>query len=110
VVVDIAIDQGGCLETSRPTTHSDPIYTIDGVVHYCVANMPGAFPQTSTAALNHATLPYALELANKGWKQALMDNPYLREGLNVLGGQITYRAVAEALNLEYQDAETAMAA
>ena len=104
VIVDIAIDQGGCLETSKATTHNDPIYEVEGIVHYCVANMPGAYPQSSTAALNHATLPYTLEIANKGWKQALIDNPYLREGLNVLNGQITYKAVADALQLDYQQA------
>lgn len=103
VVVDIAIDQGGCLETSRATTHDKPVYDVDGVVHYCVANMPGAFPQSSTAALNHATLPYTLELASKGWKKALTDNPHLRAGLNVLEGKITYKAVAEALNLDYKE-------
>lgn len=110
VIVDIAIDQGGCLETSKATTHSDPVFTVDGIVHYCVANMPGAYPQTSTAALNHATLPYTLELANKGWKKALHDNPYLREGLNVLEGKITYKAVAEALNLDYREAKEVLAA
>lgn len=110
VVVDIAIDQGGCLETSKATTHSDPTYTVDGVLHYCVANMPGAYPQSSTAALNHATLPYTLELANKGWKQALRDNMHLREGLNVIDGKITYKAVAEALNMDYQNIDEALLA
>ncbi len=110
VVVDIAIDQGGCLETSKATTHDKPVYEVDGVVHYCVANMPGAFPQSSTAALNHATLPYTLELANKGWRMALTENPHLRAGLNVFEGKITYKAVAEALNMDYKEPVFACAA
>lgn len=97
IIVDIAIDQGGCAETSRPTTHQDPIYEIDGVVHYCVANMPGAYPQTSTAALNNATLPYVMALANKGWEQALADDAGFAQGLNVAGGKIMHKAVADAL-------------
>lgn len=101
VLVDISIDQGGCFETSRPTTHDDPTYVVDGIVHYCVTNMPGAVPRTSAFALNNAVLPYALELANKGYKQALMENRHLRNGLNVYKGQITNHAVAEALDLEY---------
>ncbi len=101
VVVDISIDQGGCLETSRPTTHADPIYEEEGVIHYCVANMPGAVARTSTLALNNATLPFALALADKGWKEALKADPHLREGLNVCDGQITHPAVAEALGTDY---------
>ncbi|HEY3460680.1 MAG TPA: alanine dehydrogenase [Casimicrobiaceae bacterium] len=99
VVVDVAIDQGGCFETSRATTHEAPTYVVDGVVHYCVANMPGAVPRTSTYALNNATLPFVLEIADKGWKRALADDPHLRNGLNVALGRITYRAVAEALEM-----------
>ncbi|HET8701556.1 MAG TPA: alanine dehydrogenase [Nitrococcus sp.] len=95
VLVDVAIDQGGCFETSRATTHADPTYAIGGVVHYCVANMPGAVPRTSTFALNNATLPYALAIADKGYRQALLDDPHLRQGLNVHRGQITHPAVAE---------------
>jgi alanine dehydrogenase len=103
VVVDVAIDQGGCFETSRPTTHAEPTYVVDGIVHYCVANMPGGVPRTSTFALNNATLPYAVALANKGWKRALTDDPYLRAGLNVALGQVTCRPVAEALGYKYVD-------
>jgi alanine dehydrogenase len=103
VVVDVAIDQGGCFETSHPTTHADPTYVVDGVIHYCVANMPGGVPRTSTFALNNATLPYALALANKGWKRALTDDPYLRAGLNVALGKVTCRPVAEALGYKYVD-------
>ena len=103
VVVDVAIDQGGCFETSHPTTHSDPTYIVDGVVHYCVANMPGAVPRTSTFALNNATLPHVLALANKGYRQALADDPHLRNGLNVHAGQVTCREVAEALGYDYRD-------
>ena len=99
VVVDVAIDQGGCFETSHPTTHAEPTYVVDGVVHYCVANMPGGVPRTSTFALNNATLPYVLALATKGWKKALTDDANLRDGLNIAYGRITYRAVAEALEL-----------
>src|SRR5205823_12974173 len=101
VVVDIAIDQGGCFETSRPTTHADPTYVIDDVVHYCVTNMPGAVPRTSTYALNNATLPFVLALANKGWKQALADDPHLRNGLNVARGKVTHPEVAAAVNAPY---------
>jgi alanine dehydrogenase len=100
VIVDVAIDQGGCVETSRPTTHAEPTYLVDGVVHYCVANMPGAVPRTSTFALNHATLPFVLALADKGWRQALRDDPHLRAGLNVCAGQVTCSEVAEALGYE----------
>jgi alanine dehydrogenase len=112
VVVDVAIDQGGCFETSHPTTHAEPTYVVDGVVHYCVANMPGGVPRTSTFALNNATLPYVLDLAAKGWKKALTDDPHLRSGLNVAFGRITYRAVAEALELRqrYASPETVLAA
>ncbi len=109
VLVDVAIDQGGCFETSRPTTHAEPTYIVDGVVHYCVANMPGAVPRTSTYALNNVTLPYALTLAGKSYKPALLDNPNFLEGLNVYRGQVTYRAVAEALGCEYVDPRTALA-
>ena len=101
VLVDVAIDQGGCFETSKATTHSDPIYTVDGVVHYCVANMPGAVPKTSTMALTNATLPYAVEIANKGWKRAIQENPEIRLGANVMNGKVTYKAVAEAFGLDY---------
>ncbi|WP_421794168.1 alanine dehydrogenase [Hydrocarboniphaga effusa] len=104
VVVDVAIDQGGCFETSRPTTHQNPTYLEEGVVHYCVANMPGGVARTSTFALTNATLPFALALANKGYKQALRDDAYLREGLNVHTGKITYKAVAEDLGYAYTPA------
>ncbi len=99
VLVDVAIDQGGCFETSRATTHAEPTYVVDGVVHYCVANMPGGVPRTSTWALNNATLPFTLALAGKGWRQALRDDPHLREGLNVHDGQLTHEAVAQAQGL-----------
>jgi alanine dehydrogenase len=101
VIVDISIDQGGCCETSRPTTHSDPTYTVDRVIHYCVANMPGAVPRTSTFALNNATLPYVLALADKGWQRALREDEYLREGLNIHDGHVTCAPVAEAHGLPY---------
>jgi alanine dehydrogenase len=110
VLVDIAIDQGGCFETSRPTTHAEPTYIIDNVVHYCVANMPGAVPLTSALALNQAVLPYALDLANKGWKNALADNPNFRNGLNVCGGEITHQNVADSLNLKFNPRPGALAA
>jgi len=100
VLVDVAIDQGGCFETSRPTTHSDPIYTIDGIVHYCVANMPGAVAKTSTLALTNATLPYAVEIANKGWKRAMAENQGIRLGANVVQGHVTCSGVGEAFELE----------
>lgn len=103
VLVDIAIDQGGCFETSKATTHNDPVYNVDDVIHYCVANMPGAVPVTSAQALNNAVLPYALELADKGWKQALNENPALMEGLNVCKGKITHKGVAESLDLDFQE-------
>ena len=101
VLVDVAIDQGGCFETSKPTTHGKPIYKVDGVVHYCVANMPGAVPKTSTLALTNATLPYAVEIANKGWKKAMQENPEISFGANVVKGKVTYRGVAEAFGLKY---------
>jgi alanine dehydrogenase len=101
VLVDVAIDQGGCFETSKPTTHSNPIYTVDGVVHYCVANMPGAVPKTSTMALTNATLPYAVEIANKGWGKAMKGNPEIKLGANVVKGKVVYKAVADAFGLEY---------
>lgn len=103
VLVDVAVDQGGCIETCRPTTHEDPTFIIDDVVHYCVANMPGAVPYTSTLALTNATLPYAIRLANQGWKQACQENLELRNGLNVIRGEVVYKAVADAFNLAYTD-------
>lgn len=99
VVVDVAVDQGGCIETCKPTTHEDPIFIIDDVVHYCVANMPGAVPYTSTLALTNATLPYVLQLANKGWKNACAENAALKRGLNVIAGNVVYQGVADAWNL-----------
>lgn len=99
VLVDVAIDQGGCFETSHPTTHADPVYTVDGIIHYCVANIPGAVPQTSTLALTNATLPYVLELADKGWKEACKEDKTLYPGLNIIEGQIVYPAIAEAFGL-----------
>jgi len=103
VIVDVAVDQGGCFETTRPTTHSDPVYEVEGVVHYCVANMPGAVPRTSTLALNSATLPYALALANKGTERAVREDHGLWEGVNTYGGHITHPAVAESQNRPYRD-------
>ncbi|MBX3708792.1 MAG: alanine dehydrogenase [Gammaproteobacteria bacterium] len=105
VIVDVSIDQGGCFETSKPTTHEDPTYIINGVVHYCVANMPGAVPRTSTVALNNATLPFVLALANDGYKEAMRRNHHLLHGLNIANGKITHQAVAEALNQAYTPAE-----
>jgi alanine dehydrogenase len=105
VLVDVAVDQGGCIETCTPTTHQDPIYIIDHVIHYCVANMPGAVPYTSTVALTNATLPYALQLANKGWKDACRDNRELRLGLNIVGGDVVYQAVADAFDLPCTDVD-----
>jgi alanine dehydrogenase len=105
VIVDVAIDQGGCAETSRPTTHSHPTYVVDDVVHYCVTNMPGAVARTSTFALTNVTTAFILTLADKGWRRALADDPHLRNGLNVHDGRITYRAVAEALKLPYTPAD-----
>ncbi|MFO7963378.1 MAG: alanine dehydrogenase [Desulfobacterales bacterium] len=101
VMVDVSIDQGGCFETSRPTTHNDPIYIVDGVVHYCVSNMPGAVARTSTMALTNATLPYALDIATKGWKTACLENPEIRSGLNIVEGRVTCRGVAEAFSKTY---------
>jgi alanine dehydrogenase len=115
VIVDVAVDQGGCIETIKPTTHENPTYTVDGIIHYGVANMPGGVPRTSTLALTNATLPYALQLANKGWRRAVQDNSALMKGVNVVDGRVTYRAVAESFNLDYTDpaellvAEPAMA-
>ena len=102
VLVDVAIDQGGCFETSRATTHQEPTYYVDGILHYCVANIPGAVPYTSTLALTNATLPYALQLANKGWQRACADNEELRKGLNVVDGKVVYKEVAEAWDLPYE--------
>jgi alanine dehydrogenase len=108
VIVDVAIDQGGCCETSRATTHAEPTYVVDDVVHYCVANMPGGVPRTSTYALNNVTLPFAISLANKGAQQAMLDDEHLLKGLNVHAGQVTYREVAEDLGYDYVDAATAL--
>jgi alanine dehydrogenase len=108
VIVDVAIDQGGSAETSRPTSHAAPVYIEEGVIHYCVTNMPGAVARTSAIALNNATLPFVLALADKGWRQALADDRHLRAGLNLLDGQITYPAVAAAFGLAHQGAEAAL--
>jgi alanine dehydrogenase len=108
VIVDVAIDQGGCFETSKPTTHQQPTYVVDGIVHYCVANMPGGVARTSTFALTNATLPFALALANKGYRKALLDDANLREGLNVHLGQVTYKAVAETLGYAYTPTHEAL--
>ncbi len=102
VLVDVAIDQGGCFETSHPTTHSNPVYTVDGIVHYAVANIPGAVPNTSTTALTNATLRYALKLADKGWKQACKEDATLYKGLNIVGGRVTYKAIADVFGLPYE--------
>jgi alanine dehydrogenase len=101
VLVDVSIDQGGCFETSRETTHADPTYTVDGIVHYAVSNMPGALPRTSTLALNNATLPYAVEIANKGWKKAMQENPEIKRGANVVSGHVTYNGVADTFGFEH---------
>src|SRR5438874_2697472 len=103
VIVDVAIDQGGCVETIKATTHENPTYVVDGIIHYGVANMPGGVPRTSTLALTNATLPYAMQLANKGWKKALRDNPALLKGLNITEGQVTYPGVAEAFGMKFED-------
>ena len=103
VLVDVAVDQGGCIETCKPTTHENPTYIIDDVVHYCVANMPGAVPFTSTLALTNATLPYAIRLANNGWKKACQESTELRKGLNIIQGKVVYKAVADAFGLPYTD-------
>ena len=108
VVVDVAVDQGGCFETTKATTHEDPTYIIDDVVHYCVANMPGAVPYTSTIALTNATLPYVMQLANKGWRQACKDNVSLKKGLNIINGKVVYQGVAETFNLELHSVEDLM--
>jgi alanine dehydrogenase len=108
VVVDVAIDQGGCFETSRPTTHSDPVYVVDGVIHYCVTNMPGGVPVTSTRALTNATLPYVEAIAGRGLREAVAADPALAKGVNVLTGRVTYEAVAEAHGLEYTPLEEAL--
>ncbi|WP_269685339.1 alanine dehydrogenase [Flavobacterium lacustre] len=108
VVVDVAVDQGGCIETCTPTTHENPTFVIDDIVHYCVANMPGAVPYTSTLALTNATLPYALQLADKGWKKACQDNEELKKGLNVADGKIVYRGVAEAWGLPLNEVESVL--
>jgi alanine dehydrogenase len=110
VIVDVAIDQGGCFETSRATTHAEPTYVVDGVVHYCVANMPGAVPRTSTFALNHATLPFTLALADKGWRRACSEDAHLREGLTVHEGAITHEAVAAGLGKAWVPARSVLQA
>jgi alanine dehydrogenase len=104
VIVDIAIDQGGCFETSHATTHDDPVYEVEGVIHYCVANMPGAVSRTSAFALNNATLPFALKIANQGAAEAMKSDPHLANGLNVSDGKIRHEAVAEALEMEFDAA------
>ena len=101
VLVDVAIDQGGCFETSHPTSHSEPVYSVDGIVHYAVANIPGAVPYTSTLALTNATMPYAIALADKGWQQACREDPALALGLNIVNGEITYKAVADVWQMPY---------
>lgn len=106
VLVDVAVDQGGCIETCKPTTHENPTFVVDGIVHYCVANMPGAVPYTSTYALTNATLPYAIQLANKGWQQACKDNEALKKGLNVIQGDIVYKGVADAFDMPLKDVES----
>ncbi|OGU99631.1 MAG: alanine dehydrogenase [Ignavibacteria bacterium RIFOXYB2_FULL_36_7] len=106
VIVDVSVDQGGCIETCRPTTHENPTYVIDGVLHYCVANMPGAVPHTSTLALTNATLPYAVEIANKGFEKAIKTNKEIKFGLNIIDGKIVYKGVAEAFGFEYHDVNT----
>jgi len=108
-LVDVAIDQGGCFETSKATTHQDPVYEVDGIMHYCVANMPGAVARTSTIALGNATMPFMIALANKGWKKACADDPHLKAGLNVHAGKLTYAAVGEALKMDYISADDAIA-
>ena len=110
VICDVAIDQGGCAETSKATTHAEPTYVVDGVVHYCVANMPGAVSHTSTYALNNVTLPFTLALADKGYKQALLNDPHLLNGLNVCEGKVTYEAVAHDLGYDYVEPKVALGA
>jgi alanine dehydrogenase len=104
----VAVDQGGCIETARPTTHDDPIYVIDGVVHYCVANMPGAVPYTSTIALTNATLPYAIKLADKGWQDACRQDAALKPGLNVVHGKVVYKGVADAFGLPFVNVDSVL--
>jgi alanine dehydrogenase len=108
VLVDVAIDQGGCFETSHPTTHNEPTYTVDGILHYCVANMPGAVPLTSTVALTNATLPYAVAIANRGWQQVARENAAIKAGINIADGKVTYQGVAEAFGLEYVAVDTVL--
>ena len=108
VLVDVAVDQGGCFETTKATTHADPVFIIDDVIHYCVANMPGAVPRTSTIALTNATLQYAIEIAGKGWKQACIENPALKKGLNVVEGKVVYKGVADAFGLPYSEVESVL--
>ncbi|MGH7481114.1 MAG: alanine dehydrogenase, partial [Longimicrobiales bacterium] len=108
VIVDVAVDQGGCVETIRPTTHDDPIYVVDGVIHYAVANMPGGVPRTSTLALSNATFPYALALANRGWREACRSDRALALGVNIVAGKVTYPGVAEAFELELTPLEDAL--
>jgi alanine dehydrogenase len=110
VLVDVAIDQGGCFETSKATTHQDPIYEVDGIMHYCVANMPGAVARTSTIALGNATMPFLLSLADKGWRQACEDDPHLLNGLNVHAGKLTYFAVGKALGIDVLSPQLALKA
>ena len=107
--MDVAIDQGGCVETSKPTTHANPTFIVDDVVHYCVANMPGGVPRTSTIALNKATIPFLSKLADKGYKKALQEDKNFLEGLNIFKGQVTYKAVAEVFNHEYISPKEALA-
>lgn len=102
VLVDVAIDQGGCFETSHPTSHSEPVYIVDGIVHYAVANIPGAVPYTSTMALTNATMPYTIALADKGWEKACSDDSALARGLNIINGKITYKAVADVWDMPYE--------
>src|SRR6185312_14446121 len=106
VIVDVAIDQGGCIETARPTTHANPTYVVEGVVHYCVTNMPGAVGRTSTIALCNATLPYAIKIANKGYEKAAAEDAGLAEGINMVRGRVTNQAVAEAVHMQYQPLPT----
>jgi alanine dehydrogenase len=105
VLVDVAIDQGGCFETSRPTSHDNPVYTVDGIIHYSVANMPGAVPYTSTLGLTNVTLPYAIDLANKGWRRAIKEDPELKKGVNIVQGHIVYQDVADAFGMRYKPVE-----
>jgi len=109
VIVDVAVDQGGCVETTHPTTHDEPTFVVDGVIHYCVANMPSAVARTSTFALSNATLPYALKLADHGYRQAMLDDPELLKGLNVIGGKVTHAAVAHDLGYAFTEPQVALA-